>query len=878
MKKLTGNEIREAFLNYFKGKGHTVVSSSPLIPADDPTLLFTNAGMNQFKGVFLGEEERDYKRAATSQKCVRAGGKHNDLENVGRTARHHTFFEMLGNFSFGDYFKRDAISFAWEFLTVEMGLPKERLHVTVFREDDEAEELWLEVTGIPKERISRLDEKDNFWQMGDTGPCGPCSEILVDQGVEVGCGRPGCKVGCDCDRYLEIWNLVFMQYNRDASGKLTPLPKPSIDTGMGLERITAVAQGVKSNYESDLFQDILKAISYNAVKTYGRNENDDVSMRVIADHSRAITFLIGDGVVPSNEGRGYVLRRIMRRAARHGRLLGFEKPFLGSISLDVIKKMSDAYPDLNKHKDYIVRVVQTEEEKFSETLKHGLMLLEEEVVKLKGKGLKVIPGDVLFKLYDTYGFPVDLTEDIVRSEGLTLDMPGFEREMSSQRERAKASWKGDVEDRARDIYRSVASHIGGVSFLCYDHLSARSKVVKVIKDGETVEAAFQGDSVEVITEETPFYGESGGQLGDRGVIKTDSLVIDIEDTIRPLPNLIVHKGKIAKGEIREGEMVHLVVDKEHRSATALNHTSTHLLHAALREVLGSHVKQAGSQVSGDRLRFDFSHFSGMTDEEMRRVEALVNEKVRENLPVETTVMSPNEAAKEGAMALFGEKYGDLVRVVSVGEFSKELCGGTHTGRSGDIGIFKIISEGGVAAGIRRIEAVTGEAAYKHLLSLHDYIQEASSILKTRPDNLLDRISKMLQREKELEKTVSSLQGKLASGETETLLNSVREIKGVKVLSAKVDVSDPKGMKDMADMLKEKLGSGIIVLGSSDGSKTTLTAAVSGDLTKNYHAGNIVKELAKIVGGGGGGRPDMAQAGGPDISRLDEALNKVFEII
>ncbi|HLB05297.1 MAG TPA: alanine--tRNA ligase [Thermodesulfobacteriota bacterium] len=878
MKKLTGNEIREAFLNYFKGKGHTIVSSSPLIPANDPTLLFTNAGMNQFKGIFLGEEKRDYKRATTSQKCVRAGGKHNDLENVGRTARHHTFFEMLGNFSFGDYFKRDAISFAWEFLTVEMSLPKDRLHVTVFREDDEAEALWLQATGIPKERISRLDEKDNFWQMGDTGPCGPCSEILVDQGADIGCGSPECKVGCDCDRFLEIWNLVFMQYNRDASGKLTPLPKPSIDTGMGLERITAVVQGVKSNYESDLFQGLLSDISRIAGKSYGSNPDSDVSMRVIADHGRAVTFLIGDGVIPSNEGRGYVLRRIMRRAARHGKLLGLDKPFLYSVSRLVTDQMSGAYPELSSQRDYIAKVVKNEEERFTETLDNGLRLLEEEVTRLKEKGERVITGDVIFKLYDTYGFPVDLTEDILKGKNITLDMEGFEREMASQRERAKASWKGDTEDRARDIYRSIASHIGGVSFLCYDHLSARSKVVKVIKDGETVETAFQGDSVEVITEETPFYGESGGQLGDRGVIKTDSLVVDIEDTVRPLPNIIVHKGKIAKGEIREGEIVHLVVDKEHRSATALNHTSTHLLHAALREVLGSHVKQAGSQVSGDRLRFDFSHFSGMTDEEMRRVEALVNEKVRENLPVETTVMSPNEAAKEGAMALFGEKYGDLVRVVSVGEFSKELCGGTHTGRSGDIGIFKIISEGGVAAGIRRIEAVTGEAAYKHLLSLQDYIQEASSILKTRPDNLLDRISKMLQREKELEKTVSSLQGKLAGGEIEALLNSVKEIKGVKVLSARVDVSDPKGMKDMADMLKERLISGIIVLGSSDGSKSTLTAAVSGDLTKNYHAGNIVKELAKIVGGGGGGRPDMAQAGGPDISKLDEALNKVFEII
>lgn len=878
MKKLSGNEIREAFLNYFKGKGHAVVPSSPLVPANDPTLLFTNAGMVQFKGVFLGEEERKYKRAATSQKCVRAGGKHNDLENVGRTARHHTFFEMLGNFSFGDYFKRDAIAYAWEFLTVEMGLPKEKLYATVFREDDEAEKLWFEITGIPKERVVRLDEKDNFWQMGDTGPCGPCSEILVDQGEDVGCGRPECKVGCDCDRFLEIWNLVFMQYNRDASGKLTPLPKPSIDTGMGLERITAVVQGVKSNYESDLFQGLISSISKIAGKKYGNNPENDVSMRVIADHGRAVTFLIGDGVIPSNEGRGYVLRRIMRRAARHGKLLGLDKPFLHTVSGWIIEQMSGAYTELASQREYIARVVRTEEERFSETLDNGLRLLEEEMARLKAKGEGRIAGDVVFKLYDTYGFPVDLTEDIVRGEGVTLDMEGFEREMAAQRERAKASWKGDIEDRAKDIYRSIASHIGGVNFLCYDHLSAKSKTVKILKDGEVVEAAFPGDSVEVITEETPFYGESGGQLGDSGVIKTDTLVVDVEETTKPLPNLIVHKGKIAKGEIREGDIVHLVVDKENRGATALNHTATHLLHAALREVLGGHVKQGGSQAGSDRLRFDFSHFSPMTDGEIRSVETIVNDKVRENLSVETRVMSQDDAVKEGAMALFGEKYGDLVRVVSVGEFSKELCGGTHTGRSGDIGIFKIVSEGGVAAGVRRIEAVTGEAAYKHILSVEDYLQEASSILKTRPDNLVDRISKLLQREKELEKTVSSLQGKLAGGETEALLSSVKEVKGVKVLSARIELSDPKGMKDMADKLKEKLGSGIIVLGSSDGSKATLTVAVTGDLTKKYHAGNLVKELAKIVGGGGGGRPDMAQAGGPDVAKLDEALSKVFEVI
>jgi len=878
MKKLTGSEIREAFLKYFNGKGHTVVSSSPLIPANDPTLLFTNAGMNQFKGVFLGEEERGYKRAATSQKCVRAGGKHNDLENVGRTARHHTFFEMLGNFSFGDYFKRDAIAFAWEFLTVEMGLPKDKLHVTVFREDDEAEKLWLEVTDLPRERIARLDEKDNFWQMGDTGPCGPCSEILIDQGEDIGCGRPECKVGCDCDRFLEIWNLVFMQFNRDASGKLTPLPKPSIDTGMGLERITAVVQGVKSNYGSDLFQGLISSISKIAGKKYGNSPENDVSMRVIADHGRAITFLIGDGVIPSNEGRGYVLRRIMRRGARHGKLLGLDKPFLHTVSGLVIDQMAEAYPDLNSQRNYIARVIKNEEERFSETLDNGLRLLEEEVSRLRAKVESILSGEVIFKLYDTYGFPVDLTEDILKGKDISLDMEGFEKEMAAQRERAKASWKGDVEDRARDIYRAIASHIGGSNFLCYDHLSAKSKVIKIVKDGEIVAAAFEGDAVEVITEETPFYGESGGQVGDIGVIKTDSLVMDVEDTVKPLPNLIVHKGRMAKGEVREGDIVHLVVNKERRGAAALNHTATHILHSALRDVLGGHVKQAGSQVSADRLRFDFSHFSAMTDEEMRRVETLVNEKVRENLPVSTKVMTPSEAVKEGAMALFGEKYGDLVRVVSVGDFSKELCGGTHTGRSGDIGIFKILSEGGVAAGIRRIEAVTGNAAYKYLLTVEDYLSEAAGLLKTRPDSLVDRLSKLLQREKELEKTVSSLQNKLAGGETDSLLNNVREVKGIKVLSSRIEISDPKGMKDMADRLKEKLGSGIIILGSSDGAKATITTAVSGDLTKQYHAGNLVKELAKIVGGGGGGRPDLAQAGGPAIAKLDEALNGVFDLI
>ena len=878
MKTVSGNDIRDAFLRYFKGKGHEVVSSSSLIPANDPTLLFTNAGMNQFKGIFLGEEDRGYKRAASSQKCVRAGGKHNDLENVGRTARHHTFFEMLGNFSFGDYFKRDAIAFAWEFLTVEMALPKERLWVTVFREDDEAEALWLEVTGIPKERITRLDEKDNFWQMGDTGPCGPCSEILVDQGADVGCGRPDCRVGCDCDRFLELWNLVFMQFNRDSKGKLTPLPRPSIDTGMGLERITAVVQGFKNNYDSDLFHGLISNISKVAGKRYGENQDNDVSMRVISDHGRAVTFLIGDGAIPSNEGRGYVLRRIMRRAARHGKLLGLDKPFLYTVSGWIIDQMSEAYPELAGQRDYIARVIKIEEERFSETLDNGLRLLEEEVTGLKARGEKVIPGETVFKLYDTYGFPVDLTEDIVKGRDITLDMEGFEREMASQRDRAKASWKGNLEDRAREIYRGIASHIGGVNPLCYDHLSAKSRVIKIVKNGEIVESVFEGDEVEVITEETPFYGESGGQLGDRGVIKTESLVMDVGDTIKPLPNLIVHKGKIVKGELREGEIVHLIVDKEQRGAAALNHTATHILHEALREVLGNHVKQAGSQVGSDRLRFDFSHIEAMTDEEIRRVEAIVNEKIRENLSVETRVMSPDEAVKEGAMALFGEKYGDLVRVVSVGGFSKELCGGTHTGRSGDIGIFKIISESGVAAGVRRIEALTGEAAYKNILSVEDYLQEAASILKARPENLVDRLSKLLQREKELEKTVASLKMKLAGGETDGLISNVREVKGVKVLSAKIEISDPREMKDTADRLREKIGSGIIVLGSSDGTKATLIVAVTGDLTKSHHAGNLVKELAKIVGGSGGGRPDMAQAGGPDVSRLDEALNKVFEIM
>ncbi|BCG48784.1 Alanyl-tRNA synthetase [Citrifermentans bremense] len=874
---MTGKEIRAQFFNYFQRNGHALVESSNLIPRNDPTLLFTNAGMNQFKDVFLGMEKRDYLRAVSSQKCVRAGGKHNDLENVGRTARHHTFFEMLGNFSFGDYFKKEAIAFAWAFLTKELGLSKDRLYVTVYTDDDEAADIWHNQEGVPRERIYRFGEKDNFWSMGDTGPCGPCTEIFWDNGPGTGCGSPDCAVGCDCDRYMEIWNNVFMQFNRSKDGVLTPLPKPSVDTGMGLERISAVMQGVTSNYDTDLLQGIIRHIEKVSGKKYRDDEKDDVSMRVIADHARAVTFLICDGVLPSNEGRGYVLRRIMRRAARHAKMLGIAEPVLYRVVDAVNMMMGDAYPELLEREQYVKKVILAEEERFIETLDRGLAILNEETAALKAKGEKVISGEVIFKLYDTFGFPVDLTADIVESEGFTLDEDGFALCMEKQRVKARENWKGSGETGLADIYKEL--HGTGVStdFLGYSEQTAFSTISAIVKGGVLVEEANTGDEVEIVTAATPFYGESGGQAGDTGTISTGSGHVEVTGSTRPFTDLIVHRGKVVSGAIRTGDAVDLKISVANRAATARNHTATHLLQAALREVLGDHVKQAGSLVTPDRLRFDFTHFTPMTAEEIRRVEILVNGHIMGNSPVEAREMPAADALAAGATALFGEKYGDVVRVVKVGEVSSELCGGTHVHGAGEIGFFKIISEAGIAAGVRRIEAQTGSGALAVVHGMEDEQRGIATLLKAEGGTVLDKVEKLVAGQRELQKELETLQARLNASKSADLIQQVREQNGVKILSVKVD-GDAKGLRELSDTLKQRIGSGIIVLGTSDAVKANILVAVTSDLSARWKAGDIIKAIAPIVGGNGGGKPELAQAGGSKPEHLAEALEAVYQIV
>jgi alanyl-tRNA synthetase len=876
---MTGREIRAKFFNYFQKNGHTLVESSNLIPKNDPTLLFTNAGMNQFKDTFLGIEKRDYVRAVSSQKCVRAGGKHNDLENVGHTARHHTFFEMLGNFSFGDYFKKEAIRFAWQFLTVELGLSKDKLYVTVYNDDDEAADIWHEQEGVPRERIYRFGEKDNFWSMGDTGPCGPCSEIFWDNGPGTGCGSPDCAVGCDCDRYMEIWNNVFMQFNRSKDGSLTPLPKPSVDTGMGLERISAVMQGVTSNYDTDLLQGIIRHIETLSGKSYREgDEKDAVSMRVMADHARAVTFLICDGVLPSNEGRGYVLRRIMRRAARHAKMLGISEPVLYRIVDAVNLMMGDAYPELLEREHYVKKVIHAEEERFAETLDRGLAILNEETARLKQSGDKMIPGEVVFKLYDTFGFPVDLTADIVESEGFTLDEDGFALCMERQRSKARENWKGSGEEGLAEIYKEL--HGTGITsaFVGYHEQTAYSPISAIIKDGILVEEANAGDDIEIVTASTPFYGESGGQAGDTGVISTGSGHVEVTATGRPYTDLIVHRGKIVTGSVRAGEAADLKVSVETRAAAARNHTATHLLQAALREVLGEHVKQAGSLVAPDRLRFDFTHFSAMTADELRRVETLVNRHIMTNAAVRTSEMAPNEAIAAGATALFGEKYGDVVRVVQVGDVSSELCGGTHVHAAGEIGLFKILSEVGIAAGVRRIEAQTGHGALAVVHELEDEQRSIATLVKAESGAVLDRVEKLVATQRELQKEIEALQARLNASKSADLMQQVREQNGIKVLSVKIEGGDAKGLRDLSDTLKERIGSGVIALGTSDGVKANLLVAVTSDLSSRWKAGDIIKAIAPIVGGNGGGKPELAQAGGTKPENLAEALEAVYQIV
>ena len=856
-------EIRSKFLEFFAQRGHAVVSSSPLVPGNDPTLLFTNSGMVQFKDVFLGKEPRPYKRATTSQRSVRAGGKHNDLENVGYTARHHTFFEMLGNFSFGDYFKHDAIHFAWDLLTAVYKLPKDKLWITVYQTDDEAYAIWADEIKVPKDRITRIGDKpgggsDNFWQMGETGPCGPCSEIFYDHGPGIAGGPPGTPEA-DGDRYIEIWNLVFMQYNRDEAGTLHPLPKPSVDTGMGLERIAAVLQDVHSNYEIDLFQDLIKAAAREThVKDLASN-----SLKVIADHIRATAFLIVDGVIPGNEGRGYVLRRIIRRAIRHGYKLGQTEPFFHRLVEDLARVMGEAYPELPKAKERVARVLKTEEERFAETLEHGMKVLEGALTRED----KMLDGETVFQLYDTFGFPVDLTADIARERDVRVDYAGFEAAMQRQRERARAASKFTVAAGVEYSGRPTEFH-------GYDTLTLEGTVAALYREGTSVEEIAAGESAVAVLDRTPFYAESGGQVGDRGELSGVNGTFSVEDTQKIQAEVFGHKGELKTGRMRVGDRVMAAVDSAARSRAAWNHSATHLMHAALRKVLGAHVQQKGSLVDAQRTRFDFSHNEPMTEAQLRQVEALVNHEVRRNSEVAVRVMKYDDAIKAGAMALFGEKYGDEVRVVGMGEFSTELCGGTHVRRTGDIGFFKIVSESGVAAGIRRVEAVTAEGALAWVQEQEARLAEAAAVLKAQPQELTQKISQIIDGARALEKEFARLKSKMASAQGDDLAAQAVEIKGVNVLAVALEGADAKALRETLDKLKDKLKSAAVVLASAEGGKVSLIAGVTADLTAKVKAGELVNFVAQQVGGKGGGRADMAQAGGTDAASLPAALASV----
>lgn len=859
-------EIREAFLRFFEEQGHTRVASSSLIPGNDPTLLFTNAGMNQFKDCFLGQEKRAYTRAVSSQKCVRAGGKHNDLENVGYTARHHTFFEMLGNFSFGDYFKRDAINYAWQFLTSEkwLNLPKEKLWVTVYASDDEAYDIWTKEVGVPAERMVRIGDNkgapyasDNFWTMGDTGPCGPCTEIFFDHGVDIWGGPPGSPEE-DGDRYIEIWNNVFMQFNRTADGVLHPLPAPSVDTGMGLERISAVLQHVHSNYEIDLFQNLLAA----GAKAIGCENAAQPSLKVVADHIRSCGFLIADGVTPSNEGRGYVLRRIIRRACRHGNKLGAKGSFFYQIVAALVGEMGEAFPELKAQQAHIERVLKTEEEQFAKTLEQGLKILEQDLSELKGT---VIPGEVIFKLYDTFGFPMDLTGDIARERELTLDEEGFEREMEAQRVRARSASSFAMD------YNSLVKVDSETVFLGYNATAGNGKVLALFKAGQAVDQLAAGEEGVVVLDQTPFYAESGGQVGDCGYLQAPGVRFDVRDTTKA-GGAFLHHGVVTEGSLNVGTSIATQVEADVRKATSLNHSATHLLHAALRQVLGDHVQQKGSLVDSQRLRFDFSHFEAIKPEQIKALEDIVNAEIRKNTPVETEETDIETAKNKGAMALFGEKYGDSVRVLSMGgSFSVELCGGIHASRTGDIALFKIVSEGGVAAGVRRIEAVTGAAALAYLNGAEEQLKEAAGLVKGNRDNLLDKLTGLVERNRQLEKELEQLKAKAASAAGDDLSGSAVDVKGVKVLAHRLDGLDGKALLALVDQLKNKLGRAVILLGGVSDDKVVLVAGVTQDLTAQLKAGDLMKQAAAAVGGKGGGRPDMAQGGGVDAGALDAAL-------
>ncbi len=877
---MNGNVIRQKFLDYFAQRNHTVVESSSLVPKDDPTLLFTNAGMVQFKTVFIGEDRRDFVRAATVQRCVRAGGKHNDLDNVGYTARHHTFFEMLGNFSFGDYFKEEAIHFAWDFLVREMGLPPKQLWVSVFEDDDEAFALWEKVDGLLPGRIVRLGEKDNFWAMGDTGPCGPCSEIHIDQGLEAGCGRPDCALGCDCDRFLELWNLVFMQFNRAADGALTRLPKPSIDTGAGLERLASVLQGKFNNYDSDLFQPLIQRLEELSGRVYGENPADTTAMRVIADHARATAFLVADGVLPSNEGRGYVLRRIMRRAVRFGRNLGLDQAFMDGVTGTVVATMAHAYPHLLDAVELLKKVVNNEEERFRETLENGLALLDEELLRISSDSDPVIAGDFIFKLYDTFGFPVDIVRDISLEKKIGCDEAGFQVAMQEQRAKSRASRKGEgVKLREQGIQDLVEAGVQG-EFVGYQRLRGKAQA-NTLLNGEGLEVAelVSAEEGRLFVLATPFYAESGGQAGDSGLIRWPGGQASVLGTSNGAEGIILHHLRVDEGVLRIGQELELIVNQQQRADTAANHSATHLLQAAMREILGEHIKQAGSQVTAERLRFDFTHFHPLQPAEIIAIEQLVNEKIWENVAVETQLLDRETALEQGATALFGEKYGQQVRVVTAGDFSKELCGGTHVTATGSIGLFKILSENGIASGVRRIEAVTGRAALALAQASFLREQDTCLALNVRPEGLPGKLKDLQATQKQLEKKVADLTTRLAITDLDHLLQAaVVVVQGVKVLSAEIKLDSPQTLREVGDRVRNRLGSGVAVLGGTLKGKAALLAIVSHDLTKTISAGALVGRIAPIVGGKGGGRADMAQAGGSMADKMPEAIAAVPALV
>ena len=875
-----GKDIRESFLDFFRDKTHTVVQSSSLVPRQDPTLLFTNAGMVQFKNIFLGVEQPSFKRAASAQKCLRISGKHNDLESVGRDTYHHTFFEMLGNWSFGDYYKAEAIEWAWELLTGVWGLPKDKLYATVYRTDDEAEALWRGISGLPAERVQRFDEKDNFWEMGDTGPCGPCSEIHLDRGPGA-CDHKGeagheCGVNLDCARYIELWNLVFIQYNRDAAGELHELPAKHVDTGMGLERITAVLQGVFSNYDVDLFRDIIAATEELAGKGYGENDESDVSFRVIADHARAVSCLIADGVLPSNDGRGYVLRRLLRRAARHGRLLGFEEPFLFRLVESVVSVLGGAYGEVKDEAGRIGKTIKAEEARFADTLDKGLVLLEDSLAEVRKTGGQSLPGDVAFRLYDTYGFPVDLTEDILRNEGISVDHDGFERLMDEQRTRGRAARESAGPGEGLNVTDALPQS----RFLGYDRLSHESRVTALYHGDAPAAEASEGDAVELIVEETPFYAESGGQVGDTGLIRTErGDTVEVLDTWHPTAEVSVHRGRVASGRIAAGDTVELEVDGERRQRAMLNHSATHILHAVLRERLGQNVRQAGSLVAPDRLRFDFTHDGPVEPETLERIEREVNQRVRENGGVSTEEMDYDDAIRAGAMAFFGDKYGDRVRVVRIGDFSTELCGGTHIRQAGDIGLFRLSAEGGVSAGVRRIEALTGATAFDVMRAYDAVLAEVNGLLRGTTEDAVEKVRRLLERQKELERQVSELKSQLGQNRLPDLLGKAeKNAAGVSCIVEKVEGLDARQLRETVDQLRRQLPGGFVFLACPGEKNVMLAAGAGSDLDGRYHAGNIIKQVAPAVGGGGGGRPDFAQAGGKQPEKTDEALRLAREIV